>query len=350
MKTGLRIKGLAGIMLAGALCVIGAVPAFASTAITSLRIQFEDQYEIGEIKEPEITCKTSGVSISSVEWGKDVEDWTPGKKVTAKITLSSDNGKKFDSTYGAKNCDIDGAIFTSAKGDGDTAVISVVYYPVVQLDSPDSAGWNAANKKKAVWKKSQYATGYQLKLYRDDIYLRTISVTGTSKDLSEYMTKEGYYYYEVRAIGKDEKDAKYRKSSDYITSTDRVLDDLGDTEGSWKNYAEGKKYTKETGDYCVNEWYKIDDNWYFFDENGYSARGWRLVGSTWYYMDQNGIMQTGWQKINDVWYYLEENGAMATGWKMTAPNQWYYLNADGSMAADTVVDGKTLNASGLCVD
>lgn len=336
-------------MLAGALCVIGTIPAFASNVITSISLKFEDQYEIGEVKEPEITCRTSGISIESVEWSKDVDDWTPGKKVTAKITLSSSE-KEFSSSYGAKNCATDGAVFTSGKGDGDTAVITVGYYPVVQLDSPDSAGWNAADKRKAVWKKVPYATGYQLKLYRDDIYLRTISVTGTSKDLSEYMTKEGYYYYEIRAIGKDEKDAKYRLSSEYITSTDRVLDDLGDTEGSWKNYAEGKKYIKETGEACVNEWYKVDDRWYFFDEAGYSVKGWKLIGSSWYYMDEDGVMQTGWQKINDVWYYLEDSGAMATGWKMTAPNQWYYLNADGSMAADTVVDGKTLDASGMLVE
>ena len=54
--------------------------------------------------------------------------------------------------------------------------------------------------------------------------------------------------------------------------------------------------------------------------------------------------------MEGIWYYLNEDGSMAVGWKQTAPGQWYYLNADGSMAANTVVDGKHLNESGLCVD
>ena len=58
-------------------------------------------------------------------------------------------------------------------------------------------------------------------LYRDDYYLRTIDATGTSKDLSEYMGREGNYYYEIRAVGKTTNDAKYRKSSEYIDSSDR---------------------------------------------------------------------------------------------------------------------------------
>ncbi|HCW27632.1 MAG TPA: hypothetical protein DGF66_07300, partial [Lachnoclostridium sp.] len=32
-----------------------------------------------------------------------------------------------------------------------------------------------------------------------------------------------------------------------------------------------------------------------------------------------------------------------------APGQWYYLNANGAMAASTVIDGYTLDASGLWV-
>lgn len=350
MKKGLRIKGLAGVLLASALCVFGSITVFAADTVSSIRLRFDDKYEVGEILEPEISCQTGGISIDSITWSKDAEDWTPGKKVVATITLSSDGGEGFLSSYGSKTCKITGATLTSAKGSGDTATIKASYYPVVQLDSPDSAGWSAVDRRKAAWKKVQYATGYQLRLYRDDSYLRTITVSGTNTDLSEYMTKEGYYYYEIRAIGKDEEDARYRKSSEYITSTDKVLDDMGDTDGRWKNYAEGKKYCKESGDYCMNEWYKIDDQWYYFDESGYLVKGWKELGTVWYYMNSDGVMQTGWQKINDIWYYLNEDGSMVTGWKMTAPGQWYYLNADGSMAADTVVDGKYLDASGLYVE
>lgn len=350
MKMRFGIKGLAGVMLAGALCLLGVVPVFAAGTVSSLSLVFEDRYETGEIQEPEITCRTLGVSVDSVEWSKDAEDWTPGKKVTATLTLSSDDGRSFLSSYGTSSCKVSGATLVLAKGDGATAQVKVSYYPVVQLDSPDRAGWSAADRMKATWKKVEYATGYQIRLYRDDIYLRTLTVTGTSKDLSEYMTKEGYYYYEIRAIGKDTNDAKYRKSSEYIMSTDQAMDDMGDTEGRWKNYIDGKKYQAKDGTEITGQWFKIKDKWYYFDENGYAVTGWKQLGPTWYYMDPSGVMLTGWQKVDNVWYYLNGDGSMATGWRMTAPGQWYYLNPDGSMAADTIVDGKHLNASGLCID
>lgn len=47
--------------------------------------------------------------------------------------------------------------------------------------------------------------------------------------------------------------------------------------------------------------------------------------------------------------YMDADGAMAIGWRQTAPGQWYYLNANGAMAASTVIDGYTLDASGLWV-
>lgn len=228
-----------------------ALPALAAQTVNSVRITFTDKYtDPGVISEPDITCSTFGIEITSVEWSKDVEKWNPGTKVTATLILSS-SGREFSSSYGSKSCQISGATLSKAVKVDDDLKVTVTYYPVVWLEAPEEAGWSASNHMKAVWKKVDYATGYQIRLYRDDYYLRTIDATGTSKDLSEYMGREGNYYYEIRAVGKTTNDAKYRKSSDYITSSDRYLDDLGDTEGSWKNYADGKKYVDENFQYDV---------------------------------------------------------------------------------------------------
>lgn len=349
-KIGPDKKWLAGMAAAAAIAALSAFPALAAGSVSSIRLNFKDVYEVGEIIEPEITCSTSGVSIDSIEWSKSLDEWKPGTKVTATITLESDGDREFSSSYGSSSCKIDGASFVSAKKEDESLVVKASYYPVVQLAAPESAGWSGLEKTKASWKKSEYATGYQIRLYLDDTYIKTIESTSTKKDLSEYMTKEGYYYYEVRAIGKDTKDAKYRRSSEYTMSEDKVLDDLGDTDGRWSNYNEGKKYRKDDGTYAQSEWYKIQGKWYYFDDTSYAATGWRKLGDIWYYMDQDGVMLTGWQKVNGIWYYLNDDGSMAVGWKQTAPGQWYYLNADGSMAANTVIDGKHLDASGLCVD
>ena len=123
MVKGFRIKGLASVMLAGVFCFCAAVPALAAGTVRSLNLRFEDQYELGTIVEPEITCVSAGITIDSVTWEKDTDLWKPGKKVTAVIEVSSDGGREFLSSYGAESCKISGARLTSAKGDGDTAII-----------------------------------------------------------------------------------------------------------------------------------------------------------------------------------------------------------------------------------
>ena len=164
------------------------------------------------------------------------------------------------------------------------------------------------------------------------------------------MTKEGSYYYEIRSMAKDDSDRKYMKSSEYLTSSGKLLDDMGDTEGRWRTYTDGKKYEGADGEVVKDQWYKIMNQWYYFDENGTAATGWRQIDGIWYRMDLEGVMLTGWQKVDGVWYYLNPDGSMAVGWIMDSPGQWYYLNSDGSMAADTVIDGCRLDPSGLWVE
>lgn len=349
MKSGLGKKLGAALALGTALVLMTVFPVLAGTYVSSIRLTFTNKYEVGEILEPEVQCGTSGLSIESVSWNKEVEKWKPGSKVTATILLSS-SGKDFAATYGTKFCKISGATLLKAVKEDEYLKVTASYYPVVQLDSPDDAGWSSASKTKAVWEKVEYATGYQIRLYRDEDYIRTIDATGTSKDLSEYMNKEGYYYYEIRAVGKDKDDAKYRKSSEYLMSSNREMAELGETGGRWRNYSEGKKYRREDGTYVTGQWEKIVGKWYYFKDDGFAATGWKPVSGRWYYLDGEGVMLTGWQKIEDVWYYLDADGAMATGWREAAPGQWYYLTESGAMAANTVVDGKRLDASGLCID
>ena len=178
--------------------------------------------------------------------------------------------------------------------------------------------------------------------------MRTVDAGNTvTKDLSEYMTEDGTYDYEVRAVGKDRSDAKYRKSSEYTRSTDRILEDMGDSEGRWRLYADGKQYEQEDGSVVTDQWYKIGGQWYYFGADGYADTGWQQVSGSWYYLDDEGIMQTGWQDIAGTWYFLRADGSMATGWVEDQPGKWYHLNPDGSMAAGTVVDGCQLDESGL---
>ena len=57
--------------------------------VSRIELTFTDRYETGEILEPDISCGTSGVSIDSVDWSREPENWRPGTSVTATLTLSS---------------------------------------------------------------------------------------------------------------------------------------------------------------------------------------------------------------------------------------------------------------------
>lgn len=217
------------------------------------------------------------------------------------------------------------------------------------LCAPESAGWSRLIETTAVWDKVENAKGYQVRLYFDDEYIQSVNVKGTKADLSEYMTREGWYYYEVRAVAGNKTGVNYRRNSEYTESEGQLIDDLGDTEGRWRSYIDGKKYQKEDGTYAGNGWCRIRGEWYYFDENSYMVTGWEQVNSVWYYMDEDGIMQTGWLKEEGNTYYLNKDGAMTIGWEQINPGQWYYFQADGSMAVNTVVDGYKINESGVWV-
>ena len=56
-------------------------------------------------------------------------------------------------------------------------------------------------------------------------------------------------------------------------------------------------------------------------------------------------MQTGWLKLNEKWYYLNQNGVMQRGFQ-SINGKLYYFNEDGEMLFNTEVSGKQLCADG----
>ncbi|MEG1780860.1 MAG: N-acetylmuramoyl-L-alanine amidase family protein [Clostridium sp.] len=338
--------------VAAALVVMGsALTVYADTPIVDIRVTFSNNYDSvgGTILEPTVLAGGSGYEVAGVSWSKELDKWKPGNKITAEVMLTPLTGRSFYSNYKAKKVSISGADFISAKRDDEdgSLTLKVNYRPVVQLGMTEKAGWSDATKTRAVWKKVPYATAYQLRLYRgNDEYVKTITMEGTTVDLTESLTKESNYFYEVRATAKDSSDSNYMRSGEYVTSEDTFVENLGETGGRWSQYSDGYKYTDTQGIPAVNGWRYIMSNWYYFNENGYAATGWCAVGGKWYYMNGEGKMQTGWLNLNNKWYYTDATGAMVVGWYQTTPVDWYYFYQDGSMAAGTVVDGYVISATG----
>ena len=87
----------------------------------------------------------------------------------------------------------------------------------------------------------------------------------------------------------------------------------------WKQDGTGWWYQKSDGTYPKNEWMKIFNDWYYFDERGYALTGWQSINyrgkDEWFYFNASCQMVTGWQFLGNHWYYFDTNGVMVTGIK-----------------------------------
>lgn len=108
------------------------------------------------------------------------------------------------------------------------------------------------------------------------------------------------------------------------------------------------KYSKDGTTFVSNGWVLDAGKWYFFGADGSMKTGWIQDKGTWYLLGTDGVMKTGWQQVSGVWYYMNGSGAMQTGW-LNDNGTWYYLYSSGAMAANTIVDGYQLGASGAWI-
>lgn len=120
--------------------------------------------------------------------------------------------------------------------------------------------------------------------------------------------------------------------------------------GIWVKNETGWWFEKTDKSYPKNQWAKINNTVYRFNESGYMVEGWFVLNGKWYYLiPSSGAMATGWVDIQNKWYYLNNDGSMAVGWIKIA-DKWYYLNADGKMAANTVTpDGYHVDVNGVWI-
>lgn len=355
MKFGWK-KALVGIT--AGLAVLGTVfSAYGATKVSNLSITVENNTEDGILTEPKISVSPSSCELSQVQWSKDVEDWKPGKAVFGTLTITAASDREFESSYSGSKCSVSGADFRGAdadKEDPEVLEVKIRYTPKVKLGVTEEAGWGDVKKTRASWKKVPYATQYEIRIYQDDTWIKTLETTATSIDLAPYIKSEGDYYYAVRAKGKTTEERKYLLTGEYVNSEDTLTmdsDELGDIGGSWQNDQKGRKYRLAAGGSPSSQWQMILGEWYYFDENGYVVTGWfeDKDKGFWYYMDDQGKMTMGWKEVQGLWYYFNTDGQMQTGWIQSNPGEWYYMNPDGSMAVDTVIEGYSLGKDGRLI-
>ena len=163
-------------------------------------------------------------------------------------------------------------------------------------------------------------------------------------------------------------------------TTQTTLPSPQSVKNGWNELSDGSWCYYDSGEFVKNDWEKVGNYWYLFDEDGIMQTGlatdpngdqyvladsgemlggWQEVEDTWYHADtSSGIVDTSkWIKSGSTWYYVEkdgkmvagqsdeiagetyffdESGAMLTGW-VKAEGNYYYCNASGEMVTSSWV-------------
>lgn len=140
-----------------------------------------------------------------------------------------------------------------------------------------------------------------------------------------------------------------------IDGTEYYFDRSGAMRTGWV-YDEGWYYYYGNG-YKAYGWVYDNGHWYYLEPENHGKMfdaGWRLIDGAWYFLYADGQMaENCWLNLGGNWYYFDGSGAMLSGWQYIK-DFWYYMYQSedvrggpyGAMAADTVIDGYYVDASG----
>lgn len=100
----------------------------------------------------------------------------------------------------------------------------------------------------------------------------------------------------------------------------------------WNKNATGWWYCYDYANYnwYKSEWQYIDDQWYYFNENGYALESqWFLYKNKWYWFtDRCQMWNNEWLKINERWYYFYSDGTLAVS---TVTPDGYTVDSTGAL-------------------
>ena len=124
----------------------------------------------------------------------------------------------------------------------------------------------------------------------------------------------------------------------------------GNATSGWIKSGNKWIYRYANGTQPKNCWDRVDDKWYYFDNNGYLCYGWVSYNGNWYYSDINtGVMKTGFNNVNEKWYYFNQSGIMQTGY-ITVDGKMYYMDQSGARVQGGYnPDGHQFDVNGVMI-
>ena len=340
-----------------------------------------------------VYSNNSRYEVSDLDWiTSDSKEMKIGSEPKMKVTLHATDSDEyaFKGGYQSSNITIKGGTYVSASRSGtDTLYVTFTFKPVKgTYDSPEDAYWRESGYGNAKWSSVDNSSdAYDVYLYRGSTIVKKVEkLKATSYNFYPYMTKAGTYSFKVRTVPYTDAESKYGKNSDWTESDEVYLpqekvsdgsgqdsDSASSGEVGWIKNGELWSYRYPDGSYIKNNWSKINDRWYLFDNNGAMLTGWQQKGDKWYYMNNDGsmvtgwissnnkwyycnpsttsgtegVLTTGWISYNNKWYYADSNGVMQEGWKQVSGNWFYFYPGEGSKAVNTTISGFTVDGEGI---
>lgn len=303
--------------------------------------------------------------VSDLDWiTSDNKEMKIGSEPKMKVTLHATDSDEyaFKGGYQSSNVTIKGGTYVSSNRSGtDTLYVTFTFKPIKgTYDSPEDAYWRDSGYGNAKWSSADNSSdAYDVYLYRGSTIIKKVEkLKATSYNFYPYMTKAGTYSFKVRTVPYTDSEDKYGKRSDWTESEEvyvpeeKVSDGRGQDSDvvssgdvGWIKSGNTWFYRYPDGSYLKNNWSKINNIWYLFDNDGAMLTGWRQKGDKWYYFNNDGAMLKGWVNSGNKWYYLNPSttdgveGAMVTGW-ISYNNKWYYADSNGVMQEGWIeVDG-----------
>ena len=108
--------------------------------------------------------------------------------------------------------------------------------------------------------------------------------------------------------------------------------------GNWKKDNKGWWYQENDGTYPKDDYKYVNEQWYYFDQEGYMVIGWYQIDGYWHYFQADG---SELDMLTDTWIgdsYVDASGIWVkgkvkevVGWNKSG-NRWWYKFEDGSFA------------------
>ncbi|RKI12724.1 hypothetical protein D7V81_11620, partial [bacterium 1XD21-70] len=334
------------VLLAACLALLpaAALPAYGADSrekISSVKltVSYDEKPEAGKTVGT-VAVRVSDDRLEVIEpaqyYDTDDDVWIRGEVPVIRLELAVKDSSGYRFTSSTKVSSSGGRSEVKSKKllDGGDALRVELKLPKVTgpLDETEEYYWDG---RRARWSEVEGADQYEVKLYRGNSLVTTVTSTGTSYYLYPYMNRAGEYTFRVRALSSVDgaKGSWSDKSEEFYLSSADVYPGSTPVPGGG-NPSGGPGNSRPAG------WIQDQSRWSYRQTDGSLVHdSWLFVDNNWFYFGNDSIMRTGWIFVDDHWFYLNPvsdgtRGAMKTGW-VFADNRWFYLNpvSDGTRGA-----------------